>query len=456
MKKTTLLLRVVLCATVLAGCAGTGNYPTDIQATETDNRVQSYLNTARELEEAGKLIEALEQYQLILSMAPDNKTAQTRSEALQSNVHIMTEKRYRAGLAFHQRGEYERARHEFLMTLRYNPNHSGALNMLTAQNATDPKRYVIHRVKPGESVSKIAALYYGNYQNYPMISQFNQLSDARDIKVGQELKIPILTGVPFLGKNENIGEITRAQDETDYHGKPSPADREDTVETKAVTRGHELWTDTQTAQPITPPVQPDAERETIAKQETTPLQAALPPVPAPGVMVPEQPLESVPSATASVPLAPPVNDTLTYQNMGTEHFEAEKYAQAIGAFEQAVQIDPENDTARDYLSRSHYELAMELLENGDYLAAREGFKTARQYNENCEKCVAYEQKSERFYKEVHYNKGIAHFVKEELNEAIGEWEMVRAIDPGYKKVEKNINKANTLLNRLKEIRKNSP
>lgn len=455
MKKTTLLLFVALCIAALTGCAGTGDYPADTQAAEQDNRVLSHLNTARELEEKGKLIEALEQYQLVLNMAPDNKTAQTRNEALQSNIYVITEKRYRAGLAFHQRGEHERARHEFLMTLRYNPSHSGAFNMLTAQNPTDPKRYVTHRVKPGESVSKIAALYYGDYQNYPMISKFNQLSDARDIKVGQELKIPILEGVPFLGKDEHGGEMASAREEKDYPLKPPPADMENEVDTEAVKHAREVPTDTEGAQPIAPPVQPDTGPETATEQEAAPLQAALPPEPVPVAMVPEEPLEIVPPETAPVPPVPPIKDTLTYQNMGTEHFKAKKYAQAIRALEQALQIDPENDIARDYLSQSHYELAMALFENGDYLAAREGFKTARQYNESCEKCIAYEQKSELYYKEVHYNKGIGHFVREELSEAMREWELVQAIDPGYKKVEENIDKASTLLNRLKEIRKNT-
>ncbi len=55
--------------------------------------------------------------------------------------------------------------------------------------------------------------------------------------------------------------------------------------------------------------------------------------------------------------------------------------------------------------------------------------------------------------EIHYKRGVAHFGKELLNEAIMEWELVMAIDSDYKEVANNIKKAKNLLKRLEEIKK---
>jgi cell fate (sporulation/competence/biofilm development) regulator YlbF (YheA/YmcA/DUF963 family) len=55
--------------------------------------------------------------------------------------------------------------------------------------------------------------------------------------------------------------------------------------------------------------------------------------------------------------------------------------------------------------------------------------------------------------ETHYNRGLSYFGKQQLSEAVREWELVRAVDPNYKDVEKDIEKAKTLLERLENIKK---
>jgi cell fate (sporulation/competence/biofilm development) regulator YmcA (YheA/YmcA/DUF963 family) len=54
---------------------------------------------------------------------------------------------------------------------------------------------------------------------------------------------------------------------------------------------------------------------------------------------------------------------------------------------------------------------------------------------------------------MHYKRGIRFFDKERLNEAIKEWELVRYMDPDYKKVNELINKAKMLLEKIEELKK---
>ncbi len=57
------------------------------------------------------------------------------------------------------------------------------------------------------------------------------------------------------------------------------------------------------------------------------------------------------------------------------------------------------------------------------------------------------------YKDLHYRQGLADFQKENLKEAIQQWEMVYKIDPNYRDVQRNLEKARTLLKRLESIKR---
>jgi tetratricopeptide (TPR) repeat protein len=79
-----------------------------------------------------------------------------------------------------------------------------------------------------------------------------------------------------------------------------------------------------------------------------------------------------------------------------------------------------------------------------------------QYNDDaCNQCRNYIKTCEDTYKEKHYNLGIHYFGKEQLEQAITEWEQVEKIDPGYKDVQSNLKKARTLYERLESIKQST-
>ena len=47
-----------------------------------------------------------------------------------------------------------------------------------------------YTVKPGDSLSKISKIYYGDANQYLKIAQANNIPDPDKIKVGQQLRIP--------------------------------------------------------------------------------------------------------------------------------------------------------------------------------------------------------------------------------------------------------------------------
>jgi nucleoid-associated protein YgaU len=49
-----------------------------------------------------------------------------------------------------------------------------------------------YSVKPGDNLSKISQLFYGNPNKYETIARANNLADPNKIHPGEELKIPVL------------------------------------------------------------------------------------------------------------------------------------------------------------------------------------------------------------------------------------------------------------------------
>jgi hypothetical protein len=47
-------------------------------------------------------------------------------------------------------------------------------------------------------------MYYGDLSKFDVIAKFNSIQDGTSLKVGQELKIPEIEGLPFLVKGETV------------------------------------------------------------------------------------------------------------------------------------------------------------------------------------------------------------------------------------------------------------
>ncbi len=152
-------------------------------------------------------------------------------------------------------------------------------------------------------------------------------------------------------------------------------------------------------------------------------------------------------------LEEPVDEVAIYRDQGIEFFSKMKYQEAIAEFNKVMNVNPDDATTVEYLARSHFQCAVALFEKKDYLKAKKEFEVSLQYNKNCPTCQEYIKKSDDTYMEIHYKRGIAYFGKEQLVEAIMEWELVRAIDSNYKEVANNIKKAKIFSNRLEEIKK---
>lgn len=383
------LFSILFSLVLTIGCSALQENILKPEYTPPKQYSEEYLRQGSAYEKAGDRVAALKQYSLALTVDPSNTEALSSRNRLKKQLESSAEANYQKGLALRKEGKYSLARAAFLKALRQQPNHAEALKMLLQHKRFEIKRHILHQVKSGDTLARLAAFYYGDYQKFPIIAEYNRISDAARIKVGELIKIPEIKGSPFLDTaNDVIAEF-----------EPLP------------------YFDPSDLQEY--PIDSEPEKEP-GRIETA--------------KVSEQEQVSL------------------YLELGANLFQEEKLQDALEEFKKVLKVQPENSTAVDYLCRLHLQLADEHLEQSEFLAARDEYRKALKYDDSCRDCLNGIHNSENLYKDFHYKKGIQHFNNEQLLAAIEEWELVRDLDPNYKRINDLIQKAQTILKNIEAIR----
>jgi len=191
--KTRSPIHLILVATVLFGCA-----IIEKQLQSFNSVANGYLSQGRASEAAGDWVAAARYYKLALTIEPQNKQTADSLKRVEAKRLEVAEAHYRKGLGYLAQGKYKYGQQQFLAALRYWPQHKGALEKLQPRTRIKTKRYILHTVKKGETISIISKNYYNDTKHFQTIARFNNLPDATTIQVGKELKIPEIEGLPFL------------------------------------------------------------------------------------------------------------------------------------------------------------------------------------------------------------------------------------------------------------------
>jgi tetratricopeptide (TPR) repeat protein len=464
MKQKIGIIGIVLVLILAVGCAETGKKAPAQLAEE-------YTEKAQNFEAQGNLIEAQEQYKLALTVDPENQLAKEKSTVIEQELHKRAEEHYQIGLKFYNQGQYRDARKEFLTALRHNPDHADAKDKLTAtkKEIEHVTGYIEHTLQPNETISTLADKYYGDYRKFHLIAEYNELEDATKVAVGQQIKIPVIEGIPIIADPASI------QTDTDKDSETLPAE----IITVKRYITHTVQPE-ETLSKLAQMYYGDLKKyDVIAKfnnlEEVTPLRvgqelkipeveglpffaesqgeeakmASVPPkTPEPEKEAKQQIEEAIDKKQMAIE-----DQAINYRELGIELFKNKEYQAAITEFQKVLNVKPDDSITREYLAKSHFQQGLIHFGKEDYLVARDEFKAALQYDKDCDKCEENILKCEDTYKEVHYDKGLAYFGEQKLADAIAEWEMVHSLDPNYKDVSKNLTKAKNLLERLEKIKR---
>jgi len=407
-----ILTVTILLTLLISGCVETSVKPEP--PPQELSLTQQHMIKGETLERENRLLNALEQYRLALSLDPGNEQAIQHEKRVSSLLWEQAQPYYMKGLELERKGQYEPAKSEYLNALQIWPEHEEVKKRvaLLEEKGKEPD-YIVHILTSGELLSKLGKVYYGDTKKYTLITEFNSIKDVTRVREGEKLKIPIIAGVSLQDLKKKQEEYLNLKKNEASAAKIKKANDEITA-----TSG-----------------------ETAAEPET---------------MVPSAEKAIVPNKDAVKGITQenilPSSKSDPYVQ-GIELFNQKKFSASIPLFLSAAKDNPGNETIRDYLFKAHFQQALVLFNAEDYLSAKDNFESALKYDKKCEKCSDYIEKCETTYKEKHYNLGIHYFGKEQLKKAIEEWELVKKIDPGYKELAPNMQKAEMLLKRLESIKK---
>jgi tetratricopeptide (TPR) repeat protein len=452
MKLIAGFISFILLISILIGCASTGHKSPEALARE-------YAARARQFEKQGDLVEALEHYKLVMTVDPDNEPARQKIAMLEPRMLELANKHYKDGMTFYNKGQYGQARKEFLTALRYNPEHVKAKNRLagTSQDMGQVKRYIVHTLQPDESISTLAEHYYGDYRKFHLIADYNELEDPTLVKVGQEIKIPVIEGIPVMADPGNIqaeegvasealtGEIITVKryiihtvqpeeslsrlsmmyygDYSKFHVIAKFNNLEDGTSVRVVqelkipeiegvpfkTTGEVAQTHTGEAAKIEPMA------ETIAEKKA-PMDV------------------SAKQATPDDPMA-------HYRKHGIKLYEGQEYEAAIAEFDKVLNANPADQTARSYMSLAYQEKGRQSFENKAYGDAQKEFETALIYDRSCPDCRTYIARIQKENSQNLRDDGIALFNEKKFKQAIVKFEAVAKNDPNDKQVREYLEKS---------------
>jgi nucleoid-associated protein YgaU len=167
-----------------------------VATTPRDALAAEYRTRAAELERAGDLRPALQQYGIALTVKPDDAAAREGRDRLAARIEGLTAERVRLARAALARADHLQARHHFLAALALDPRNTVAFEAL--RNEVKDVRFVTHTVRAGETLGAIALRYYGDRSRSEVIWELNQLPPSPRLTPGSTLRIPQIPGVPFL------------------------------------------------------------------------------------------------------------------------------------------------------------------------------------------------------------------------------------------------------------------
>ncbi|MBC2713109.1 MAG: tetratricopeptide repeat protein [Desulfosarcina sp.] len=337
---------------------------------EKDKQANAYIEQAQAYESQGNLVEALEQYKLAQTIDPNEPVITDSVNRIEKQLDDLAETHYQAGLRFRDKGKWQLAKKEFLKALRYRPEHKKAATMLQQCQPEEARKYISHEIAPGESLSKLALKYYGNYKKYHHIANFNNMSDATRVRVGQATVKGEYT-VHQIQPGESLSRVAQIY-YGDYKLFHVIAKYNDIADPTSIKVGQKV-------------------KVPRLESVSSPITAAA--EPAPEISYTPEAVEAEPVAEAPEPdelpkpdASEPVDQVADYRETGIALFNEKKYDEAIVELQKVLSAAPDDADAIVYISLSYVELGRGHLAARRLNEAKTAFTTALDYDDNCRDC----------------------------------------------------------------------
>lgn len=438
MKRLCNIYLLLLFLFIFTGCTGVREFLGDVtdkieeknpQKTPEDIKVlpaSSYLEKALEYEKKNELQTALFYMRIAGTLNPDSTKIPENIASLKSTINYKARQHFTKGMKFCEKRRFKDARRQFLITLRYSPNHKEALDYL--KNRLDSKKYLNYKVKEKETLKDISKKFYKDPSKDFLIAYFNNLKTGKPPVSGTILEIPVLESkfnrfpidIPIeLIKAENLLIEKKCQEalgiaekilEYDHLNKKAS----DLKNSAYYQMGIEL-----SGQKKYP------EAVKMFKKVT-----------------PEY--HGVKKAIQQV-----INKELI---KAKTLLKEKQYEQVFALAGKILDYDKSNKAAEDLINTTFCQQGKDLIIRKNYTQAINVLNRANPQYDCVKKTISDVYKAKKKQAGVHYLNGVKHFLNEELQSAIKEWEKALALNPEHKKAKKNINNSQSLIKKLEKVK----
>jgi tetratricopeptide (TPR) repeat protein len=435
MKRAWLPVIAVIAWAALSGCAGSMD---SLSAWVHSGpwwraeQVETISVRARELEARGELGMALDHWRLVEDIAADPKAAEREIQRLEEKIDAAVRSHYQAGLAKVTNNRPTDARNHFLAALRLDPTFYPALRQIRARFSPFPIR--VYQTVPGDRPASVAKKFFGDEKKAFLVAWFNHLPEGRALPPGSLLILPKWedTGPPEAKEKPVPDALTLARD------RLSAGDLQGAL------------TLTSQADPSDPEVQ--------ALTHTIRLEQAAQQIDAGGLADAATSLAAVPDGFEGKAAIAQTLDLALKQrqfnldlNNARELFDQGRYGPCLDQAEMLMQRAPDNTVVARLAAEARYRLALEHFDHQRYREARTVLENMEESHEagTALKEAVHARLVE--LAQVHYRNGVKHFINEDLNKAISEWEIALECDPDHAKARENIENARRLLEKIETL-----
>jgi tetratricopeptide (TPR) repeat protein len=385
-----------------------------------------FLKKARVYENVDDLQRAMFYLKIAGTLSPEDKKITEKISRLKTTIETKSNTSFKNGKKFYTQNRFEEARNQFLTALRYDPDLTPALDYL--KNRLIPKEYISYTPGKNDSLRSISKKFYKDPTLDFLIAYFNNLQTDSKPEPGKTLILPILpseVNSVEIDIHQRIVSAKRLLDENKYPEVIVIADRI-------------LKIDPSNKAAI------DLKNKAFYRIGMEMIRN-------------KKYLEAVDTFKKISPGYEGVDDAIqnAFQQelLKAENFLKEKnYEASIEIAEKILSYDASITAAKKMISAAYCRQGKGLLIRKNYAEALKVLNKADPADDCSNKMKSAVQLSMKKEAEAHYIRGVKHFLNEELQSAINEWEITLKLDPTHDKAKKNIKNARNLLEKLKKVK----
>lgn len=425
---------VSMAALGLLGCAGAvDSVSTFLYAGPRWQAAQSndVGSRARELEARGELAMALDHWRLVRQIAVDPTEAAREMERLEEKIAQAVRSHYRQGLTQLKNGQPRPARNHFLAALRLDPDFRPALIQINGRFSTFPLS--VYLSMPGDHPKRIAQALFGDAGKAFLVAWFNDLPLNEALTPGTLLILPKLQSAPpkkvRRTKTKPLSEARDLLAKADFEGALALARQAGASDSDAQSLIHTIHLKTALSQ--------------IEKGQLEGAQGSLSAIPD-GFAGRDSAVEEL-----AIALQRRRNDLVLSEARAL--FEQGRYRQSLDMAQSVIEQTPDRIDARGLAAEASYRLALDHVDHERWLEARTVLEQADQ--DHPASTALTKTVNTRLFKmaQIHYRNGVKHFIDEDLESAVTEWEKALVCNPDHEKARENIENARRILQKIETL-----